>query len=88
MKITHRSRDSENQIHSRAGFTVVELLVAIAIIGLLLALLLPAINSARESARRLACQNNLKQLILATSNYYDAHRVFPLGCVSDRLKTD
>jgi prepilin-type N-terminal cleavage/methylation domain-containing protein len=70
------------------GFTLVEVLITIGMIGLLLAMLVPAIVKSRESARRLACQNNLKQLILATSNYHDANRVFPLGCVTAPLATD
>ena len=63
----------------KAGFTLVELLVVIAIIGVLVALLLPAVQAAREAARRMSCQNHIRQWAIAMQNMHDATKALPEG---------
>src|SRR5262245_60051595 len=70
---------SPRRTNAPRGFTLVELLVVIAIIGVLVALLLPAIQAAREAARRADCSNRLRQIGVANLNHVDAMKVFPTG---------
>ena len=76
---------SQAPCRARRAFTLVELLVVIAILGVLVALLLPAVQAARESARRTQCVNNLKQIGLAVQNYQTAYGVFPPFTIWDRV---
>src|SRR5215475_2509188 len=78
--VTTKCRLSANATASvRSAFTLVELMVVIAVMGILIALLLPAVQSAREAARMVECKNHLKQIGLGWLNHHTAHNTFPTG---------
>ena len=81
------ARCGDGRCRGRSGFTLVELLVVIAIIGTLVGLLLPAVQAAREAARRSQCQNNFKQIGVALANHHDAQKCFPMGVMSAEAAT-
>ena len=80
-----KCRRQINHHHRQSGFTIVELLVVIAIIAMLAALLVPAVQQAREAGRRAQCLNNLKQMMTALHNYEGAFRCFPSGYIDNAI---
>ena len=82
--VTATTTDPACRCGSREGFTLVELLVTISILGILVALLLPAVQQAREASRRVQCANHLRQIGIALSSYHATHRRFPVGCRDNR----
>jgi prepilin-type N-terminal cleavage/methylation domain-containing protein len=81
MVLSHSRGPSRRRPWQKRGFTLIELLVVLAIVGILVAILLPAVQSIREAARRLQCTNNLKQLALAVAGYESINGCLPPGCL-------
>ena len=76
------------KVRAKRGFTLVELLVVISIIGIMIGMLLPAVQSVRNAARRIACCNNLHQISIALQNHHAAHQAFPIGGIEWRTRND
>jgi len=82
-RLSPKSVGHDQKGESKAGFTLVELLVVIAIIGMLVSMLMPAVQRAREAARRSSCINNIRQIALASHNYHDTFNTMPSGWIQD-----